>query len=66
MIRKSILTSFFQTILFGLGFELTEHSKYTSSPSLILEAFRLLPSFKDAVGLSVKKSKLLLITDVTD
>ena len=56
-VGKSILTSFLQTILFGLGFELTEHSKYTSSPSLMLEAFKLLPSLKDAVGLSVKKTQ---------
>ena len=48
------LTLNFHSILYALGFALTEHSKYTSSPSLILSAFNVLPSLRETRGRSAK------------
>ena len=44
-----------QVILYGRGLAFTLHSKYTSSPSLMLEAFRLEPSVRVELGTSKKK-----------
>ena len=48
-----VLTLNFHSILYALGFALTEHSKYTSSPSLMLLAFNVLPSSRETRGRSV-------------
>ena len=49
---KLQLTSRVQTIVLGGGLERTRHSKYTSSPSLMLDAFKLRPKRSSARGAS--------------
>ena len=41
-----------QTIVCGVGLECIRHSKYTSSPSLMLDAFKLRPKRSSAWGAS--------------
>ncbi len=44
-----------QVILYGLGFALTLHSKYTSSPSLMLEPLREEPRLRIDWGTSEER-----------
>ena len=51
----TLLTLNLQEILYGLGLARTLHSKYTSSPSLMLDPLRLLPKLSTDWGTSRKK-----------
>ncbi|KOC62014.1 hypothetical protein WH47_01806, partial [Habropoda laboriosa] len=45
-----VLTSLNQASLYAFGLALTEHSKYTSSPSLISSGFKVSPIFRVTTG----------------
>lgn len=49
---QKILTSWNQAILYGLGFDLTTHSKYTPSPSLISFGLSVGPILSVTIGRS--------------
>ena len=58
---KLQLTWRVQTMVLGAGLECIRHSKYTSSPSLMLDAFKLRPKRSSAWGASENRSKIFQI-----
>ena len=55
--KYRVLTLNLQEILYGFGLARTLHSKYTSSPSLMLDPLRLLPKLRTDWGISEKKKE---------
>ena len=59
------LTLWSQVSFLHAGFAFTWHSKYTSSPSLMSSGFSVLPSIRETIGGTGRKSAHILNTSYT-